>query len=101
MNEDMEEGIIVLVDENGDEVEFEHLDTIEMNGKEYVILLPMDQDETEEAEDNDAGDVIILRIDHGDEEDSFATIDDEKELEGVFTEFKRRVDEEYEFEDEQ
>lgn len=96
MDEEMDEGIVVLVDENGDEVEFEHLDTIELNEKEYVVLLPMDQEETEES---DAGDVIILRIDHGNEEDAFLTIDDEAELEEVFNEFKRRVDEEYEFED--
>jgi uncharacterized protein YrzB (UPF0473 family) len=36
--------IVVLVDENGEEVEFEHLDTIEMNGSEYVILLPLEEE---------------------------------------------------------
>jgi uncharacterized protein YrzB (UPF0473 family) len=30
--------IVVLIDENGEEVEFEHIDTIEMNDNEYVVL---------------------------------------------------------------
>ena len=37
--------ILVLVDEKGEEVEFEYLDTMSMNGSEYAILLPLEEDE--------------------------------------------------------
>jgi len=39
-----------------EETEFEHLDTIEYNGNEYVVLLPVEQTE----EENDAEEVVIL-----------------------------------------
>ena len=35
-----EDNIIVLNGENGQEVRFEFLDLIEMDGDEYIILLP-------------------------------------------------------------
>ncbi len=90
------DGIVVLVDENGEEVEFEHLDTIEMNGSEYVVLLPLEMEEEEEESDTD--EVLILKIEHNEEgEDSFISIDDESELNMVFEEFKVRMEDEFDF----
>jgi uncharacterized protein YrzB (UPF0473 family) len=87
--------IVILVGEDGEEVEFEHIDTIEMNGNEYVVLLPVEDQENEEADE-----VVILKVDHGDDgEDSFVTVDDEDELNSVFEEFKTRMEEEYDFEE--
>lgn len=86
--------IVVLVDEDGEEVEFEHLDTIEFNGNEYVVLLPI----LESEEENDIDEVVILKIDHG-EEDSFVSVDDDDELDAVFEEFKARMENEYDFEE--
>jgi len=69
--------LVVLIDENGEETEFEHLDTIEYNGNEYVVLLPVEQTE----EENDAEEVVILRIEQGEDgEDSFVTVEDDEEL---------------------
>jgi len=71
---------VVLIDENGEETEFEHLDTIEYNGNEYVVLLPVEQTE----EENDAEEVVILRIEQGEDgEDSFVTVEDDEELDAV------------------
>ncbi len=87
--------IVILVGEDGEEVEFEHIDTIEMNGNEYVVLIPVEEQENEEVEE-----VVILKVDHSDDgEDSFVTIDDEDELNNVFEEFKTRMEEEYDFEE--
>ncbi|TYQ16344.1 UNVERIFIED_CONTAM: uncharacterized protein DUF1292 [Acetivibrio alkalicellulosi] len=86
--------LVVLVDENGEEAEFEHLDTIDYNGNEYVVLLPFEQDE----EDTEMEEVVILKIEHGEEgDDSFLTIDDEEELDAVFEQFKIRMEEEFDF----
>lgn len=96
--EEERDGLIVLVDEDGEEVEFEHLDTIEMDEKEYVILIPYQEDEGENAEELQE-EVVILRIEHGAEgEDSFVSIEDEHELNQVFEEFKNRADEDFDFE---
>lgn len=87
--------IVILVDENGEEVEFEHLDTVELNGNEYVILLPVDESE----EEKDIDEVVILKIEHGEEEDSFVSVDDDDELDAVFEEFKVRMESDYEFDE--
>ncbi|AEV67865.1 DUF1292 domain-containing protein [Acetivibrio clariflavus] len=87
--------VVVLVDENGEEVEFEHLDTVELNGNEYVVLLPVEESE----EEKDIDEVVILKIEHGEEEDSFVSVDDDDELEAVFEEFKLRMEDEFDFED--
>lgn len=92
MTEDRDD-IIVLVDEDGEEVEFELIDTIEMNDNEYVVMLPLEEDE--EASENDVDEVVIFKIEHGEGgEDSFVTIEDEEELSEVFEEFTKRVEEE-------
>ena len=84
---------VVLIGEDGEEVEFEHLDTIELDGNEYVVLLPIDEQEDEEADE-----VVILKIEHiSEDEDSFSTIDDDDELNRVFEEFKSRMEDEYNF----
>lgn len=96
--EDERDDIVVLVDENGDEVEFEHIDTIEMNNNEYVVLAPLDEDLDEDQEDEE---VIILKVEHSEDgEDSFVTIEDEDELDEVFSEFQSRMEEEFGSEDE-
>ena len=40
------DNILVLNDEDGNEVEFEFLDLIEYEGEEYVVLLPVEEEET-------------------------------------------------------
>ncbi|QNU67889.1 DUF1292 domain-containing protein [Ruminiclostridium herbifermentans] len=94
MGEDERDDIVVLIGEDGEEVEFEHLDTIEMNGNEYVILLPLDE------QDEEVDEVVILKVDHNEDgEDAFITVDNEEELNEVFEEFKERMEEEYDFDE--
>ncbi|RCX18408.1 uncharacterized protein DUF1292 [Anaerobacterium chartisolvens] len=91
--------IVILVDDNGDEAEFEHLDTIEINESEYVILIPLSENEDEDMEEEE---VVILKIEHGEDgEDSFVSVENEEELNAVFEEFKLRMEDEYEFEDDE
>ena len=42
-----EENIITLTDEHGNETQFEYLDVIEYQGKEYLILMPADEESSE------------------------------------------------------
>jgi uncharacterized protein YrzB (UPF0473 family) len=93
--EEEKENIIMLEDENGQEVEFEHLDTIELNDSEYVILLPVEVDE-------DEGEVVILKVEQDEEgEDVLAAVEDMNELNDVFEEFKLRMEDEFEFLDDE
>lgn len=85
---------IILNDEAGNEVEFEFLDLIEYQGEEYVVLLPAD--ETEEA-----GEVVILKLENTDDEEdeSYASVDDETVLNAVFDIFKDKFKDEFNFVD--
>lgn len=95
--EEERDDIVILVDEDGEEVEFEHIDTIEMNGNEYVVLAPLEE---EDAEESDEEEVIILKIEHNEDgEDSFVTVEDDDELDEVFEEFQTRMEEEFDAEE--
>ena len=73
--------LVQLQDENGNDVNFEHLMTVEYEGNYYVLL-----EATEDMDDCQQGEAIILKIIRDDEsgEDVYATIEDEDELNAVF-----------------
>ena len=58
-NEEEETSILTLTDENGVDTDFEYLDCIPYEGKEYLVLLPADEAAT---------DVVILEVEPVDEE---------------------------------
>lgn len=93
------DNIIVLNDENGEEVQFEFLDLVELDGEEYVVLLPADEAENEE----EAGEVVILKVEDTDseEEESYVSVDDEEVLNKVFEMFKEKFKDEFNFLDEE
>ena len=92
------DNIIVLNDETGAEVKFEFLDLVELDGEEYVVLLPADEAENEE----EAGEVVILKVEasESDEEESYVSVDDEEVLNKVFEMFKEKFKDEFNFIDE-
>lgn len=99
MSEEMD-NVVVLVDEDGKETEFEYLDFIEMNGNEYVVLTPYKEDYDEDYTDEE--DVVIFRVEHNsDGEDTFISIEDEDEMDRVFEEFQARIENYWDFEEEE
>ncbi len=87
-----EANIIVLTDDEGNDVEFEFLDTVEYDGDEYIILM-------ENVEDND--EVIVLKIENlDDENENYVGVEDEAVLDAVFNIFKDRYKDEFTFTDE-
>ena len=86
-----EDSIIVLTDENGVDTEFEYLDCIEYEGKEYLALLP-----TEEG----CNEIVLLEVEPVDEEnENYLVIEDEAVLEAVYAIFKERYKDILTFED--
>ena len=85
------DNIIVLNDENGEEVPFEFLDLIELDGEEYVVLLPAEEDEEE------AGEVVILKVEdtENEDEESYVSVDDEETLNKVFELLKEKFKDEF------
>jgi uncharacterized protein YrzB (UPF0473 family) len=95
-NDESEEidNIIVLNDENGEEVPFEFLDLIEYEGEEYVVLLPVE-------EDDEADEVVILKLEdtESEDEESYVSVDDENVLNTIFEMFKEKFKDEFNFVD--
>ena len=89
--EEEEEGVLLLTDENGEETAFEYLDCIEYEGKEYLVLMPMEEDE---------GEVVILEVEPVDEEmENYLAVEDEGLLNTIFEIFKEKFKDVLEFED--
>lgn len=86
----MESGnpIVELIDEDGKLVRFEHIYTVPYEQDEYVLLLPVD-----EVEGVGEDEVIIMRIEPGDEEDAYVGIDDDELLEKVFEKYLELAEE--------
>ena len=94
--ENLDENIIVLNDDEGNEVKFEFLDLIKYEEEDYVVLLPVPDGE-ENDEDNE---VVILKLEETDSEDteSYVSVDDEEILSAVFDIFKEKFKDEFNFE---
>ena len=97
-NEEVD-NIIILNDEDGNEVRFEFLDLVELDNEEYVVLLPVDDEESEEP-----GEVVILKVEDSDDDsdeetESYVSVEDEETLTKVFEMFKDKFKNEFDFVD--
>ena len=89
--EEEESGILTLTDEKGNDTDFEYLDCIEYNGKEYLVLMPVESLETE---------IVILEVEPVDEEnENYLAVEDEKLLNAVYAIFKEKYKDILTFED--
>lgn len=75
---------ITLTGDNGEEVELEHLDTLELDGEVYAAFVDANLGESEEAE------LYILKFEEEDGEEVLATVDDEAQLEKIYNLFLER-----------
>ena len=77
-----DDSIITLTDENGNDAQFEYMDCIEYEGKEYLVLMPVE---------DESGEIVILEIEPVDEEnENYLSVDDEAVLNAVFGIFKEK-----------
>ena len=98
MNEEMLEDtdLLTLVDEDGQEHEFEIIDSVEHSGSEYLALVPV-MDDDPEAEDS--GELVILKVTVDGDEEVLEAIEDDEEFDRVGEVFKERLKEAFDFED--
>ena len=82
--------ILSLTDEDGNEIELELIDSIDHQGKEYLVLLPLEEESSE---------TIILEVEPNDDgTESFLSVSDEDVLNAVFAIFKERFADFFTFE---
>ena len=92
---DLSDRIIVLEDEDGSTEEFEVVDFVDYEDHDYIVLIPLNQD-NDEAED-----VVICEVVPGPDEDTdyYIGVEDDDLLDTVFGIFKQRNVEYFDFED--
>ena len=90
--EEEEVSILTLTDENGEETDFEYLDCIEYEGREYLVLMPTEEPDTQ---------IVILEVEPVDEEnENYLSVQDEAILDAVYGIFKERYKDVLTFEEE-
>lgn len=90
--ENMEElaGVMTLINENGEEMEYEFVDSITYDNAEYVVLLPVEEGDCE---------AVILAVESDGDMENYVAIDDEDILTAVYEIFKERFADQLDFED--
>lgn len=79
MSEEYGNDFVTLIDEDGNEVEFEHIDTVEYNGVTYLAFIPAEISiEEEDAE------VVIMQIVEENGEELLEAVEDDEIADAVF-----------------
>jgi uncharacterized protein YrzB (UPF0473 family) len=95
MDDENDGTLVTLVDEDGNEHEFEHLGTLDYEDATYVALSPVYSD-PQQMLDSD-GELVIMRIATDDDtgEEVLETVSDEDELAEVTEQFEDMLGDEY------
>jgi uncharacterized protein YrzB (UPF0473 family) len=81
----MEENkIITMIDEDGEKVDFELIEIIELDENKYALLAPI----------GDEDDAYVYKIEEVDGKPQYIAVEDEEEFERVLEEYESTFDEE-------
>ncbi len=97
MSDEFGGNFITLTDEDGQEIELEHLDTLEYNDSVYMAFFPAeyaDENGQPPAEEEEESGLVILKVIIVDGEEQLSTLDSEEELEAVYQQFMEELFEE-------
>ena len=98
LDEDYGADYVTLTDEDGNETEFELVDTLDTDEGSYVALISVPGDDPKAYLESD-GNLVILKYATDAGEDYLTTIEDDDEFERISEIFMSRLDDLYEFED--
>ena len=88
--EEYQPDLMTLEDEDGNEVEFEHIDTVEYNGVTYLAFIPAEISIEEDAE------VVIMQIVEENGEELLEAVEDDEIADAVFNIVMERAEAEEE-----
>ena len=94
MSENYGNSLVSVLDEDGNEHQFEVLDAIETDEGRYVALLPI-YSEAEAAIDDD-GELVILEVVDDNGDDLLVPIEDDETFDEIAEIFEERLSEYYE-----
>ncbi len=95
MSEEYGNDFVTLLDEEGNELEYEMIDAVEVDGNQYVALLPALVGEDEQSILDEDYQVVILKIENENGEDMLVSIDNEDEFNKVWAQFEERLSEDF------
>lgn len=87
MSDDFGSTFITISDDEGNQYELEHLDTIEYGDDLFMAFLPTEPDEN----GNQPTEMIILKVVEENGEQEFESIDDDELLEKVYEAFMEQL----------
>lgn len=93
MSEDFGPNFITLTDEDGNDIELEYVDAIEVDGQTYMAFFPTVDDEADEADEAAAEDfgLVILKSVMENGEELLSTLDSDEELDKVYDLFMEQL----------
>lgn len=74
-----DDSFITLTDENGNEIDFLLLDVMQYEGADYMVLMPLTDEDGEEDEEE----LFFLRADKTDEGEIYSSVEDENLLNAI------------------
>lgn len=95
-NENEEREIFPLVDEDGNETDFELIGEAKFQGKTYYAMIPVNEEDQTESDDGFC-EYVILRLEPGDDGDDLVSIDDDEEFDNVADIFDDMFSEEIDY----
>jgi hypothetical protein len=87
MSDEFGSTYITITDDEGNEYELEHLDTIEYGDDLYMAFLPTEPDENGEQ----PTEMVILKVVEENGEEFFETVDDDALMEKVYEAFMEQL----------
>lgn len=90
MTEVNDDQIIETVTEDGEVVQFKLFDIVEFEEKEYALLLPLEDEDNEDAE------LVLMQLTKDDDDYIFETIEDDDEFDRVSEYIESLADEDEE-----
>lgn len=74
-----DDSFITLTDENGNEIDFLLLDVMEYEGTDYLVLMPLTDEDGEEDEEE----LFFLRAEKTEEGEVYSSVEDENLLNAI------------------
>ena len=99
MSEEFGPDFITVTDEDGNDFELEHLDTLEYNNEVYMAFFPAVSEPADIDLDDEEYGLIIMKVVEEDGEELLSTLDSDEELDLIYNQFMERLFADEEMED--
>ena len=90
MSEEFGPNFITLTDEDGNDIELEYVDALEVDGQTYMAFFPVVEDDADEEAAEEYGLVILKSVMENGEE-LLSTLDSDEELDKVYDLFMEQI----------